>query len=157
MKGTSQEEAWRFVLDLFFRQRGRFLAIAQEFGLAPQQAFALRLLDTERPMTMGELAQALHCDNSNITGIADRLEAAGLVERRAHPTDRRIRTLVLTDRGREIRGAYEARVSVAPPEFAELSDGDAETMLAIMRRATAAPAAPAADAGADRRTSPTAG
>ena len=35
---------------------------------------------------MTELAQALHCDNSNVTGIADRLEAAGLAERRAHPS-----------------------------------------------------------------------
>ena len=39
--GTAQQQAWRLMLDLFFEQRGRMLDVAQEFGLAPQQAFAL--------------------------------------------------------------------------------------------------------------------
>ena len=33
-------------------------------------------------MPMSALAQALQCDNSNVTGIVDRLEASGLAERR---------------------------------------------------------------------------
>ena len=41
---------------------------------------------------MSALAHALHCDNSNVTGIVDRLEAAGLVERRAAEHDRRVKT-----------------------------------------------------------------
>src|SRR5688500_4732563 len=100
---TAQQQAWRLMLELFFEQRGRMLAVAQEFGLAPQQAFAIKHLKPGEPMTMGALAQALHCDNSNVTGIADRLEAAGLAERRAHPGDRRVKTLVLTEHGASVR------------------------------------------------------
>jgi DNA-binding MarR family transcriptional regulator len=150
MAATAQEQAWRYMLELFFAQRGRLVAVAQEFGLAPQQAIAIKHLQPGRAMTMSELAQALHCDNSNVTGIADRLESAGLVERRPHASDRRVKTLVLTDRGAEVRAAYEARLSTVPPELERISDDDAVSLLAIMRRATEAAEPPA------RRTSPTA-
>ena len=90
-------------------------------------------------MTMGELAQAMHCDNSNVTGIADRLEAAGLAERRPHERDRRVKTLVLTDDGVRLRAAYDARLSAVPPALAGLSDEDAGALLAIMERALSNP------------------
>jgi DNA-binding MarR family transcriptional regulator len=100
-------------------------------------------------MTMGELAQNLRCDNSNVTGIADRLEAAGLLERRPHAHDRRVKTLVLTRKGEELRAAYDARLAMVPPELQALSEEDAEELLEIMRRATGA------GASLGRRTSPT--
>ena len=147
MKPSAREQAWRCILDLFLAQRGRWIGLAQEFGLHPQQAMAIRCLEPDRALTMSELAQRLHCDNSNVTGIADRLEAAGLIERRQDPRDRRVKTLVLTERGLAVRGAYDARMGLVPPELGALSDDDAETLLAIMQRASAA---------ADPRTSPTA-
>jgi DNA-binding MarR family transcriptional regulator len=125
------------MLDVFFAQRGRMLSVASEFGLAPQQAIAIKHLEPGKPLTMSELAQRLHCDNSNVTGIADRLEAAGLVERRPHASDRRVKTLVLTERGAAVRGAHEARLGMVPPELGGLSDEDAEQLLAILTRATA--------------------
>jgi DNA-binding MarR family transcriptional regulator len=147
---TAQEQAWRCILDLFLAQRSRWVGLAQEFGLAPQQAMAIKHLDPDRPLPMSELAQRLHCDNSNVTGIADRLESAGLVERRPHPGDRRVKALALTERGRAVRGAYDARLGRVPPELQALSDEDAEQLLAIMRRATRASGEPAP------RTAPTA-
>jgi MarR family transcriptional regulator, organic hydroperoxide resistance regulator len=155
MRGTAHEQSWQLILDLFFRQRGRMLAIAQEFGLAPQQAIAIKLLDRERGTPMSELAKTLHCDNSNVTGIADRLEAHGLIERRACPTDRRVKTLVLTAKGAEIQAAYASRLGAVPPELAALSEADAASLLEIMRRATV-PAATPASAAPVPRTSPTA-
>src|SRR3954467_12621616 len=111
---TAQHQAWRLMLGLFFEQRGRMLAVAQEFGLAPQQAFALMSLEPDAPIKLSDLASKLRCDNSNVTGIADRLEAAGLAERRAHPTDRRVKTLVLTERGGTVRGLYQERLARTP-------------------------------------------
>ena len=58
---------------------------------------------------MSALAAALQCDNSNVTGIVDRLEAQGLVERRPAAHDRRVKTLVVTTEGVELRGAGRAR------------------------------------------------
>ena len=45
--------------------------------------------------------------------VLDRLEQAGLVERRPHPTDRRRREVVLTDAGREREEATSAAIEVA--------------------------------------------
>ena len=65
------------MLELVFSHRGRMLKVAQEFGLAPQQTFALRSLQPDAPIKLSDLAQTLHCDNSTVTGLADRLEKAG--------------------------------------------------------------------------------
>jgi DNA-binding MarR family transcriptional regulator len=121
---------------VFLEQRSRMLSAAQEFGLAPQQAFAIVRLKVDEPTTMGELAQALRCDNSNVTGIADRLEAAGLAERRPHPSDRRVKTLVLTERGAVVSGLYQDRLGHAPPVFEAMPDEDARTLVEILQRAT---------------------
>ena len=134
--GTAQQQAWRLMLGLFFEQRGRMLAVAQEFGLAPQQAFALMSLEPGTPIKLSDLATKLRCDNSNVTGIADRLEAAGLAERQAHPTDRRVKTLVLTERGGTVRGLYQERLSHTPAAIEGLSDADATALVEILQRAT---------------------
>src|SRR4051812_42547759 len=134
---TAQQQAWRIMLDLFFQQRGRMLSIAKEFGLAPQQAFALMHLKPDEPASMSALANALRCDNASVTGIADRLEAAGLAERRPHPTDRRVKTLALTDKGREVRATYQERLSHTPNAIETLTDEDAATLLEILQRAVA--------------------
>ena len=85
-----------------------FFQRSAEFDLSPQQAKAFHEL--RRPLSMGELADRLFCDASNVTGIVDRLEARGLVERQADPDDRRVRRLVLTDAGRELWQAHHDRV-----------------------------------------------
>ena len=72
------------------------------------QAQALLELDPERTVPMSVLAQCLHNDPSNITGIVDRLEAKGLVERRPRATDRRIKALALTEEGHRVRQRLRA-------------------------------------------------
>ena len=67
---------------------------------------------------MGELASLLHCDNSNITWIVDKLSERGLVERRASPGDRRVKLVALTDEGAELRDELARRRAEPPPEMA---------------------------------------
>ena len=95
-------EAWALLARvLFLHGKPRFPAIAQELGLHPGQAIVVRLLAEPRPM--GELAEAMHCDNSNITGIVDRLEERGLVERQPADYDRRVKLIALTPDGTRLR------------------------------------------------------
>jgi DNA-binding MarR family transcriptional regulator len=110
------------------RVHGHVGAAAAEFDLAPAQAFALGELDIDRPMAMRELAGRLKCDPSNITGLIDRLEARGLVERQAHPSDRRVRFVVLTAQGRAVRNRLAARVFAAPTCMACLSDREQKVL-----------------------------
>jgi DNA-binding MarR family transcriptional regulator len=84
---------------LLRRMHESFHARLREHDLTPPQAIALRNL-AEGPVAMGAMADRLQCDASNMTGIADRLEERGLVERRADPADRRRVVLALTDEGR---------------------------------------------------------
>jgi DNA-binding MarR family transcriptional regulator len=135
---SSQQEAWGLMLELFMAQRGKMLSVAQEFGLHPQQAMALNILQPGEPLKLSDLATKLHCDNSNVTGIADRLEAAGLAERRPHPSDRRVKTLSLTERGEHLRGLHRERMGTAPPGIAALTDADAAALVEILQRAKSA-------------------
>ncbi|WP_329087691.1 MarR family transcriptional regulator [Actinomadura citrea] len=74
---------------------------AVTLGLTAAQATALR--EMTGPMTMRELAERMSCEPSNATFVIDKLEKQGLVERRAHPTDRRAKLLVLTADGDVLR------------------------------------------------------
>jgi DNA-binding MarR family transcriptional regulator len=128
-------EAWSLLSDFFQGQRRRFFAIAQEFELAPQQIMALKALGARGPIPMTELAGALECDSSNVTGIVDRLEERGLLERRAAPGDRRVKMLVLTDHGEEVRVELMRRLNEPPAFIAALSREDQRALRDILRRA----------------------
>ncbi len=128
-------EAWALMHELFHASRRRFLAIASEFELSPPQVRALGVLEPGRPVPMSDLAEALHCDNSNVTGIVDRLEDRGLVERRSATHDRRVKMLVVTERGAEVRDRLAERLEEAPPPLAGLTPEDQRTLRDIMRRA----------------------
>jgi DNA-binding MarR family transcriptional regulator len=127
-------EAWALLAELFFvHARPRMMAAAQEFDLSPPQSMVLRLLDEPRPM--GELAHLMHCDNSNLTGIIDRLEERGLVARTQADRDRRVRLIELTPRGREIEKELSRRMAEPPAPLTELSGRDQTQLRDIMRRA----------------------
>lgn len=120
---------------LFRDQRPRVLRVAGEFGLTPPQLFALRSLDPDEPVPMRALAQALRCDSSNVTGLVDGLEAQGLVERREAEHDRRLRMLVVTERGAHVRDRLGAALEEVPEPIAALSAEDQRALRDILRRA----------------------
>ena len=129
------QDAWALMGRLFWDMRPRMLRVASEFGLSPPQLFALRTLDPDNPSPMSALAAALHCDNSNVTGLVDGLEAQGLVERRPAEHDRRVRMLVVTERGAQVRERLIATMQEVPPEIAALSVADQRALRDILRRA----------------------
>src|ERR1700693_5035913 len=75
-------EAWRLIFDLGTVHRAQVLAAAAEHDLSPPQLFLLRRLEPGKPTPMNELAAFLGCDASNVTGLVDRLETRGVLERR---------------------------------------------------------------------------
>jgi MarR family transcriptional regulator, organic hydroperoxide resistance regulator len=115
-------EAWALLRTLLGQQRRRFLIAASELDLHPAQAGALLQLDSALPMN--ELAAMLACDNSNVTGLVDRLELRGLVARHPSPEDRRVKHVVLTGAGRQLRSRLLERVGAPPAGFARLSPAE---------------------------------
>jgi DNA-binding MarR family transcriptional regulator len=124
--------------ELMLRERALFVAAMAELGLTPVQGIVLRRLDPHRATPMNELAEALSCDASNVTGLVDRLEARGLLERRAAPGDRRVKTLVLTSEGNELRRRILERMSRPPASIARLPVRDQRTLRDVLRRALGA-------------------
>ena len=155
MPPSAAEEAWALFWRIFSADKPRRMAVMSELGLSFQQSMALSRLQPDEPVPMSALAAALQCDNSNVTGIVDRMEAAGLVERRAFEGDRRVKAVALTPLGEMVRDQVRRRAGTPPPEIAALSEQDAELLRDILERAVEAtrPTAPAAPA---RRTSPSA-
>ena len=83
MKSTKSHasEAWRLLVKFFFTQRADLPTLAAEFELSPAQCHILHLIEPDRPIPMGKIADALACDASNVTGLVDRLESRGLIRR----------------------------------------------------------------------------
>lgn len=98
-KGAVAAEAWRLLLDCALAQLDQVAGVVRGLGLSSGDVRALLVLDRDEPRAMGSLAQAWHCDASNVTWTVDRLQERGLVERRTQPTDRRVKAVVLTELG----------------------------------------------------------
>ena len=137
VRSTPAREAWELFWQMFMEDKKRRWAILSELGVSPQQAMAISMLKPGEPLPMSALADALHCDNSNITGIVDRLEAAGLAERRADERDRRVKAIALTEKGERLRIEIDRRVGEPPPKLAAISDEDAVALRDILARALA--------------------
>jgi MarR family transcriptional regulator, organic hydroperoxide resistance regulator len=118
-----------------FGERHRFLDTAAEFDLHPAQAGVLLQLDDDSGLPMNEIASQLRCDNSNVTGLVDRLEARGLVSRRAAQHDRRVKLIVPTQLGREVGDQMRARMARPPAGIARLSAADQGLLRDLLRRA----------------------
>jgi MarR family transcriptional regulator, organic hydroperoxide resistance regulator len=114
------QEAWELLWRIVQAHRPRFLALAQELGLSPAQLHALRLMEPGAEVPMSSLAGRLFCDASNVTGIVDRLESRGLIERRPAAHDRRVKLLSLTEEGARVREIAWRQMSRPPAEIAAL-------------------------------------
>ena len=135
------DQAWALLLQITFeRVHAHFAATVAELDLAPVQAKALHELNVDPPISMRELAARLKSDPSNVTGLVDRLEARGLVERRPDPNDRRIKGLALTAAGARLRDRLFARLYSAPPALARLTARDQRLLKDVLERILAAAA-----------------
>jgi DNA-binding MarR family transcriptional regulator len=133
LAGASDEVAI-LVMELAHDLASRFSRQASECGLTFPQAFLIRQLG--RPLSMKAAADRMHCEASNLTGIVDRLETRGLVVRRSHSTDRRVKELVLTDAGKRLRDQLDQLPPYAPG-LSELSADDRATLVHLLRRTRA--------------------
>jgi len=145
-------EAWDLMWQVMQANKPRFIALAQELGLAPMQFHALRLIEPGVEVPMSSLAGKLFCDASNVTGIVDRLEARGLIERRPAQHDRRVKLLVLTEEGEKFRSMAQQQIAQPPPEIAGLPLEHKRALrdalrAALANREGAETAAPAGESG----------
>ncbi len=131
---------------------------ATRHGVTPTQLSVLKLLAEIGDLSLGTLSKEIRAHNSTVTGIVDRMESAGLVERARSDEDRRVWIIRLTAAGRKV--AERARVSpwdVLRQALAELSPSDQEKLTSLMRKVALnvqSAVQPRRGAGARRKTGP---
>jgi DNA-binding MarR family transcriptional regulator len=121
-------EVWRQIFDFIVATSGQRNAVLARLGLTPNDSRALTTLGAEAGQTMRSLANAWRCDASTATWIVDRLEGKGLAERLSHATDRRVKLVVLTDKGKQVKAEMIAGTYTAPAELLRL---DREELTAL--------------------------
>jgi DNA-binding MarR family transcriptional regulator len=131
-----QEEIVRLVMDLSRNLSSHYDTKLAELNLTLPQAMLLRQLGNALPMN--EAAGKLHCDPSNVTGIVDRLEARGLIERQHLTKDRRVKHLALTSEGRRLKRRVDA-ILAAAPGVSDLGSTDQAALLALLNRSVRRP------------------
>jgi MarR family transcriptional regulator, organic hydroperoxide resistance regulator len=106
--------------------------LAKTFGIPAFVMKALHMLDA--PLAMKDLGRRMNCDPSFITGIADTLERHGLAAREPDPGDRRVKRLVLTPAGAELKHRVEDEILARTPWRRSLSRDERASLLALARK-----------------------
>ena len=120
------------VAGLFARLVAEGEELAKAFGIPAFVMKALHMLDT--PLAMKDLGRRMHCDPSFITGIADTLEKHGLAARESDPGDRRVKRLVLTPAGAELKHRLEDEILARTPWRRALSPDERASLLALVHK-----------------------
>src|SRR2546428_9883992 len=124
-------QLWTLLRDRAFASlKDDFTARVAECSLSLPQGKLIREL--ARPESQRELARRLHYDPSNITSLADSLEARGLIERRADAADRRFRLLALTPAGERVRAALGELLAPPPALLPRLTRAAQKQLLQLL-------------------------
>jgi len=112
--------------------------LAASHGISLGDLHAVRVLSRLGEAPVSRYGAELRLPRSTITNLVDRLERAGLVERVASPTDRRVTLVRLTETGRE---AVEARARLADSDVARrlfaLDEADQAALVELLERVLA--------------------
>lgn len=138
--GADARRAWRAVQEIQLHGEGqnRLARVCEQHDLAPSSVKALLRLSGTRPTAMRELAAAFACDASYITAVVDALEERGLARREAHPTDRRVRTVVLTETGLRAAASVLDLLSEPPHAIGVLNAEEQRQLADLLDRIAAA-------------------
>src|SRR6266540_4283709 len=137
---TVDTEVAEFAGQLFFRlwraSHTRFADALGSVDLTPALFGVLNFLGARKGVIQQEIGTAMGIDPSTMVSLIDDLESAGLAKRRAHPTDRRAREVVITAKGRRLLERARRMASEVEDEVLRgLSATERRELLALLRRA----------------------
>ena len=131
-KAKTARDAWAAMTALVL-DRERLREVSDQAGLSFGKLKALRRIAV-RPMPMGELGRPARRRSAQSTPVVDDLERAGLVERQAHPTDRRSKLVVATPAGVAVAQRAQEMLEQPPAGLRDLPAADLEHLLQILSR-----------------------
>lgn len=123
------------ILYLYTESRRITKELAGRHGLTGPQLAVVKMLEPVGKLSLSELSGKIRARNSTVTGIIDRMEREGLVQRRRSEADRRVVNIELTPKGRELASEIPVEpVSIFRRVLAELSPRDASELSRILSR-----------------------
>jgi MarR family transcriptional regulator, organic hydroperoxide resistance regulator len=123
------------IIYLYTESRRLTKGLASQFGLTGPQLTVVKLLETFENLSLSSLSERIRAQNSTVTGIIDRMEREGLVQRVRSTTDRRVVHISLSEKGRKLA----KQIQVEPMEIfrgalLSLSHADLRDLLRIMNK-----------------------
>jgi DNA-binding MarR family transcriptional regulator len=112
-----------------------FKAELAPFGITPGQYAVLKCLWDDNGQTARQIAERLFLDGSTVTGLLDRLEQKGLIEKQVDPRDRRALKVILTDAGKQLEEPVaEAIISANEKALKELNHVQSDMLKDLLHR-----------------------
>lgn len=151
-KSLSGAHVWLVLWRAAHAVETRAHAHIASLGLAASDFAALEALLHKGPLPVNEIGRKVLLTSGSITTAIDRLEKKGMVIRKDHPDDRRVRLVHLTARGRKfISAAFAAHARELENVAAPLSPPERKTLLALLRKlGKHAASPPSAEIGHER-------
>jgi len=113
----------------------RFAQRIGEVDLHPPLFRVLNVVDAAEGQSQQAIGEAIGAPASRMVAIVDELEQRGLVERRPHPSDRRIRALYLTARGRKLLARGRRIATEHEEEMTRgMSEADRRRLTALLQK-----------------------
>jgi DNA-binding MarR family transcriptional regulator len=119
-------------------QMEKMATLGAETKLSPGVIKTLVRLNRTDGISMGEMARGIGCDPSYVTALVDDLTAHGLATREPDPVDRRVKIVVLTQKGRTLADEIHSVLSVPPAAFGALSRTELRQLRDLLDKVVAA-------------------
>jgi DNA-binding MarR family transcriptional regulator len=132
---TSAERAFVNLIQLGDRLHKQDDAFFRPYGLSSAQYNVLRIVEgAGEPLPQREIASRLLVTRANVTGLVDKLEATGYLERTADQ-DRRVRLVRLTPKGRAfLRATFTEQAAMCGAALAALSATEGEELRRLTKK-----------------------
>ena len=113
----------------------RLMKVSETYHLTPMQALALCSLDPGEAVPMSQISDLLACDPSSLTGIVEHLSVGSYIERRESSTDRRIKTVRLTEAGIKLRDTLLPKIAEKDaPNLENLTQNEISTLKELLAK-----------------------
>ncbi|MDR3570763.1 MAG: MarR family winged helix-turn-helix transcriptional regulator [Candidatus Pacebacteria bacterium] len=131
---VKESTSW-LLLKISLQAKKELIRIAEEYDLSVMQLYTVLFLEDHVQVPMHSISTILSCDPSNVTGIVDKLVGASYLERAENPTDRRVKTIMLTEKGLALREEIVTRIESSNAlQLSNLSEHEKATLNTLLQK-----------------------
>jgi MarR family transcriptional regulator, organic hydroperoxide resistance regulator len=129
------DEILKILVFLYTENRRFTKQLAARASLTGPQLTVVKMLETMGDLSLSELSDAIRAQNSTVTGIIDRMEREGIVERARSTEDRRVVRIHLTDKGKKLAAEIPIEpITIFRAALESLSPTEARELLKMVNK-----------------------